>query len=267
VKLITKLVLLALAVVSFALTGCTSSPSRVNELPKDTDNLGMDIVLNGQLVKLDGKFTLDNFYVPSELSNQSNWLSATQYSRSPVGPWEFNWKTLFPAIEIRRTDCVKSNYVCGEDGTSPLCPAYPGNPFFRVVTSESDSGDTYSQRVSKLERELERLESEEMTTTDVLGVTAVMVIAIPVIIVHQAVDPIADAIICNNNEKSVEFDHDKFYDTVKTVIIAEYGSYKEFISDIQHASIVYKRLKATEDRAAKEVGNAIRIDASRTQQL
>ena len=181
-KLITKLVLLALAVVSFALTGCTSSPSRVNELAKDTDNLGLDIVLNGELVKLDGKFTLGNFYVPSALHKQKYGISATRYTRSPVGPWEFNWKTLFPAIEIHRTSCVTSN-ACGRDKKRP-CPAYPGNPFFRVVNYSlwpSGSGDNYSERVPELNRVESGMTPGELLVT----VPVVAVIAIPVTVGHR----------------------------------------------------------------------------------
>lgn len=271
------LTVIIVIVASIVLYGCASSPSRVNELAKDNDNLGLDIVLNGQLVKLDDKFTLGNFYVAvssikqhangnyvsSALPNQSNSISVTQYSKSPSDPWEFNGKTLFPAIEIHRTHCINKG-GCVRRGTKPkICPDYEKqeSPFIRVVTSWSGSGDTYSERLDKIKVN----EYSKMTPTDV----AALLVAAPLIAVLSIpfIPNIPRAIFCTMNEKSVEFDHDKFYDTVKAAIIAEYGSIKEYISDIQHASIVYKRLKAANDRAAKEVENAIRIEESRIQQL
>ncbi|MEE9552257.1 MAG: hypothetical protein V3V89_04345, partial [Gammaproteobacteria bacterium] len=99
-------------IASIVLKGCASSPSRTNELTKGNDNFGLDIVLNGRLVILDEKFTLDKFYsVPNALPDNPiyhPYLSTTQastYTTSASGPWEFNWKTLFPAIDIYRATC------------------------------------------------------------------------------------------------------------------------------------------------------------------
>jgi hypothetical protein len=267
-------------VASIILKGCASSPSRINELTKGNGNLGLDIVLNGRLVKLDEKFTLDNFYsVPSALPDNPvyhPYLTTTQastYTTSPSGPWEFNWKTFFPVIDILRATCPQKKGDCKScKQETRVCDFYEKqeSPFIRVSCGLNDYGYTYSQRLKRIESNEQFKRSMKNTTAKD---AAEMLVIVPLVTAALAtafigrLPYIPGALAGACKEKFVEFDHDSFYDTVKAAVIAEYGSINEYISNIRHVSIVYKRLKAANDRTAKEVESAVQNGKSRLKNL
>jgi len=169
----------------------------------------------------------------------SPWLTAEKIAkegRKNTLSWSFNGKTLFPNFYTTRFECEVSANECDkyEDTESP---------FLKVNGTQSDYGDTYSQRVADGKKPI--MTSGQLQNTIILAVVAPAVASIavmvsPFVILGGTANLIKGGSIYS--KKWVEFDHDNFYETVQGAIVHQHGSIDNYVTYMAKASTEFAAL-------------------------
>ena len=256
--MINRLVLFTF-IIPTILAGCASTPTRLHALNPENTGLTSDIVLNGVLISHGNKIFLDKAFRISK----APWNYSKSFSDVPTGPWEFSGYSFFPkfdgsSITCADSDCDQFNQLKG--------------PFINFECKGARSSDPrpsirYWGRSNESEREKikerEKTEVEyNLTTGDVIvgtaGLTAIGAFAIinaPSVIIDLGVNKLG---VCTDSEKRIWFDYDEYFDTVKNIILNDYGSINAYVIDIRQASMAYNTLTNIDNNKLGEIEPLIR---------
>ena len=241
--------------------GCTSTPTRVNGLNPENSGVTSDIELNGVLISHGDKFVLGKaFQIPTvphtDIPTPPGDFSVT-FTKFPTGPWKFNGSTLFPEFNSESFDCADSGCNQYNQLKGPFINIECEKTFFYKMSSL-----TYSERLNLIE--LQNTAPEiDLTVGEAIGGAVGLGVIGTILIVAKGPDA---AIVysknklgaCTDSKKTVWFDHDEFFDTVKKTILNDYGSINAYVTDIRQASKAANTLATINNDKRGEIETLIR---------
>ena len=275
-------------IIATLLAGCASTPTRINGLNLENSGLISDIKLSGVLISHGDKFVLDKtFHIPTVPSidyPSAPWDFSISFTDIPTGPWKFNGSTLFPEFDSSSITCEE-----GDLNTPGDCDRYNQlkGPFIKIECESRlfvpNSSITYSERRNVVEqkktkepektKELEQTEEQEETEADykytagdiiggAVGLTAIGAFVVVMGASQVVFAPLEIGMntlgVCTEFERRIWFDHDEFFDTVKTTVLNDYGSINAYVTDIRQASMAYNTLAKIDNNKRGEIEPLIR---------